>query len=557
MCRACGPDGTPGRRCPSNRGERRRAYQRARYASLAVVAERSESANTPAPPPAPPKGLPDHTALAAMSASERAEAVVTARALYESASADVRQALSAVEATKRGTEEAAVAEREYVSRVQALGAAVSTAVEARFLDEVGTDDSGEIDDETMLSAIRETKSRFPEAALAYSKLHEANLSGDKELFQQRQIEFMKVVSEHSMPKAANAHKTLHKTVEKAKLALLDRQARVRREIMRDELGRFGSFGGLSPETEFTRLSKADRANYDEALSMFPDAAIEHAWQTGPPLEVKKTSSRAHYSRVIHFGAVNGAMTFRHPFQHGEITTEKLSSAAAELRSSKYANLAGAVVTTPEMIPLLGRSAFSRYRGAKTMFVEDTPDNRKALEDYASAYNEAFNIDKKIEVASLPQSDGSTRLAIVDEGGPYYAERHLRPVSGITATLSTDGTISDSVHELSHRIEHTNDQVGRACKRFLADRTEGLGSRYYARGERVVEDSFVTSYVGKDYPDEANSTEVFSVGVEALCTGRFGALTGRRDPTNPTQEYVADTEHRDLVMGLLAALAKKD
>lgn len=558
-----------GRRCPSNRGERERSYRRGRYAAKKVSDERSLSATAvlvrEPQDPSPENGwqapkvsdqLPSHTDLAAMTSEQRAQVIEAARERYDEAARVAADALENMESAPRDSEAAPAAERAYVESLQNLGTAVSTAVEARFLDAVGSDTGESVDEETMMEAIRSTKTRFPEAVMEYRKLHMAHQSGDKERFLQAQTDFLdKTRSGMAVPKSA-VNKTLHKVMEKAELAYLDQEAQVRREIMRDELGRFGSFGGLSPETTFTRLSAADRKNYDEALSMYPDALIEEAWEKGPPLEVKKTSSRAHYGSRVSLGAVDGAMRYHHPFGAGEITAEKLGSKATTMVRSGLSTYHDEITTTPDLIPLLGKASYTRFRSVSKMFLEDTPTNRMAMERFAKAYNETKNKSRDIEVVTVTYPGGEERIGLADAGGPFNTPHRSRAIAKITGEITTDGTISDSVHEMAHRIESDNDRIGRACKRFHADRTEGLKRRMYARGEHTYEDSFVNSYVGKVYLSDPNATEIFSVGMESMCTGKYGALTGRPDPTRPDDEHIADTEHRDLVIGLLANLATK-
>lgn len=491
--------------------------------------------------------------MLSMSKAERTEVIDRAREQYVAAASQVQAVMNQMRTVPRDSERAQEIEREYVSCLQDLGTTVSTVLDAREIDEIGED--GEIDDETHLAVIRKTRSKYPEATLIYTKLYRAVNAGDAEE-EARYRRELRNLAPGTYPTGRTAFKTLHTAMDKANEAIRDSSAGKRREILREELGTFGSFGTVTPDAEYTRLTKADRASYTEALSMYPDALVTRAWENSPPVEVKKTTARAHYAQVVSFGPVRNAMVYHHPLGGGELSPENVVSAAERIRSTGSPTFSRSVTTSPENIGRLQTMGMSKFRHVETMFMEDTPDNRRALDAYVEAYNSAPGKTSDIQVSEVEIPGKGTRISLTNTGGPQAVQSRTAVASAYNI-LTTDGSVSTTIHELAHRMEYTDDRIGRACKRFLADRTEGLQARRYARGEMVIEDSFVDQYVGKLYAQDKNATEVFSVGMEAIATGNRGGLSGRRDPADPSKEYVADHGHRNLVIGLLAGLAGGD
>lgn len=495
--------------------------------------------------------LPSREQMLEMTPAERGEVISRARKQYAAAEKRASKAMSAMRDVPRDSEQAAQVEREYVASLQELGTTVGTVIDAREIDEIG-DVSSDFSDEDLLEAIRATRSRYPEAVLAYTKLYQAVEAGDTD----GEAEYRKVLRDlppGKRPTGTSAFKTLHNSMEKSDEVLRDKSASLRRKIIRDELGNFGPFGGVSPAAKFTRLSKADRAAYDESMAMYPDELVERAWEVSPPVEVKKTTARARYSRAIAFGPLRDAQIFHHPTGHGDLTPETLAVAADRIRVTGSPVHGRSLTTNSKNIGWLQNLNTSRFQNVDSMFMKDTPENRAALEDFAQANNDAPGKTRDMAVTEMELPGRGKCLVLTNAGGPFHADSRT-PVSSVSSEITTDGTVSTSVHELAHRMENNDDRIGRACRRFIADRTEGLSARRYGRSERVVEDSFVSPYVGKRYDAEKNATEVLAVGMEAISTGKYGGLTGRKDPTEPGVEYVADPEHRSLVLGLLAGLA---
>jgi hypothetical protein len=109
----------------------------------------------------------------------------------------------------------------------------------------------------------------------------------------------------------------------------------------------------------------------------------------------------------------------------------------------------------------------------------------------------------------------------------------------------------ATHELTHRCEHANKQLGMLEDAFLRRRCSDEDGRLrptrpieHMRGERARDGGFVSPYVGKVYPTQTFH-EVLSTGTEAIFGGAYGGLVGRGGEA-------VDADHRAFVLGCLAA-----
>ncbi|GAB36161.1 hypothetical protein GOOTI_202_00170 [Gordonia otitidis NBRC 100426] len=117
-------------------------------------------------------------------------------------------------------------------------------------------------------------------------------------------------------------------------------------------------------------------------------------------------------------------------------------------------------------------------------------------------------------------------------------------------ITTGGGLPTAYHEYAHALEIDNPAIHVAANEFLRRRTTNAdGTREQERpygkrgsGEKIRADGFVDGYIGKSY--SGASTEVFSVGTEAVFTGKYGGLVGDGN-------HKADLEHRNLILGLYA------
>ena len=126
------------------------------------------------------------------------------------------------------------------------------------------------------------------------------------------------------------------------------------------------------------------------------------------------------------------------------------------------------------------------------------------------------------------------------------------------TVTTDKSVSVTVHELAHRMEDTNPIIKDLEKVYWSQRcTDPVtsepfeGAEYKAfssgakKGEIVYPDAKFTSvYTSKRYDD--GSHELLSTGMDAIFGWRNGSLAG-------IGNYEADESHRDWTLGMLTAV----
>ncbi len=109
----------------------------------------------------------------------------------------------------------------------------------------------------------------------------------------------------------------------------------------------------------------------------------------------------------------------------------------------------------------------------------------------------------------------------------------------------------ATHELTHRLEHANPQLGMLEDAFLRRRCSDEDGQPKAlipikgmHREWARDGGFVHPYIGKVYPT-TTFHEVLSTGTEAVFGDAYGGLIGRRDERT-------DADHRAFVLGCLAA-----
>lgn len=120
------------------------------------------------------------------------------------------------------------------------------------------------------------------------------------------------------------------------------------------------------------------------------------------------------------------------------------------------------------------------------------------------------------------------------------------------------------HEFGHRYEYASLSILRATHEFQMSR--GIKNK---RGYLIVDkhgryvDHFADAYVGSFYAANADdslieNTEVFSMGIEGTFYGTQGSFIGLPSPSHRVFDGVIDfhrpdTEHRNLVLGILATV----
>lgn len=317
----------------------------------------------------------------------------------------------------------------------------------------------------------------------------------------------------------------------------------RREIQRqalvEELRRVQKFGGQTIEPVATggKVTKALRADFDACTDLFPADMVAQAKDRHPSLVLRQTSRRAHFSSN---------------------------------RAQSWSEKTDLFVTLPS-IDVEPEDAFASEisychteEGVAASGYPATDKNRARMEAIAKAHNEGrTNMGAKPErsrkrrvlvVAEVPDEDGTPRLTLKAKN------QVSQKVYGHAAELTTNGSTSTTLHELAHMME-SDPRVFYACKQFLADRTTGKDSIVYNKSRRhgtemAVPDGFANTYIGKDYAGSPH-TEVFSMGMEGIFAQGKGGCRGinemRTVSPNGLVEYegVIDTDHRDLILGILA------
>ena len=449
-----------------------------------------------------------------------------------------------------GGEERVAAEREYLHAMQRLGGLVTTAVDAETVsDGAATADMRSRIDDAAEAARKST--RYPDAAELYARivLMETNrdkLDGDVDEEIKSLYNKFYALPRSDKPSSNGVYKSSVKRALESFSTTTEHQNEV--EAMTRELARFGDFGnrhvGKDGLDVYEGTSPKAVRSVNEALAFFPDNAVDHAWrEVGAPV-VKLTQARAHFTESGRVTTRNTVMSTPAYLRSaaGKLTAESMNTLAETIEAREdrlspheIGSFSSTGVATARVARMKGRDKIAR-----TAMTESTPESRAAAKRLAKAMSESSGMVFTTEEATVG-SDSFVYIA-----GPPRLHRTV--VQDIVPTVTTSGTLPTTVHEMSHYIESANPRVGTACKRFVDDRTLGLSRTLGSRSEPQVGDSFIDEYVSREYVEDANCTEVFSMGMEALFTGTHGGAVGS-DGKHP-----ADPEHRALVLGMLASLA---
>lgn len=500
MCRATAAGG---RRCPGCRGDRRRAYQRLRYA--ARHAATAEAAPGPS----------------VVDTAESASAPHNLEARRAASAAAVESALIALRDPDRGQDPAA--EQAYADAVLSHGAILRDITAAK------------IDAAYLAHGIDDASCQAEAAALN----REIDAAGAAFVSEQAALDHD--LARNAYTDAVNDIST--RLVDRS-IAINAQRARIAKNIYYDELARERSFGTAEFQpTNHGKLSRPDRAMFTATTSLYPDEMIEHSAALGPML-AKRSKARAHYTAR----AVQKRRRSR-----AEIFDLHEALNRGYLRRTYY-------VDSVEEMAGSGGSVRDRYN-ATSVFVARTPDNERRVATMVDQWNLGRRKTASVGYTTIVDETGEAQEAIYVKGPRTYT--HYEP-AGVSAELTFSDS-SSMAHEMAHRVEDRNREISVATKAFLSRRTAGLPSQRYARTERVVEDSFAHAYIGKDYTG-THHTELFSCGMEAVTHGRFGGLRGQAEVNlavmagyksklaTPTPR--ADPEHLALVLGLLASANKK-
>ncbi|ANE83440.1 hypothetical protein A7U43_28420 (plasmid) [Mycobacterium adipatum] len=522
MCRAV-LDG--GRRCPCTRGDRRRAYQRMRYAARQAAA----AAGAPDPAPRDTDG------------AEQADSI-TLQDRRSTTAAAIDSALVALRDPDRSSDPDV--HEAYLNAVLDHGAVVRDVAGQRIENtyaERGLDDASVGAEATAVAAeLEQIEARWRETKSGSS----AYLTADGTSFT---AEGATALDEARNAYAAAKMAVYRRAGDRSK-EINEQRAQIAREIYYDELSRERSFGGPAAEafvpSNTAKMTRADRAMFSATAALYPDDMVEHANNLGDML-AKRSKARAHYTagaRQLSRRTRTEVFDLRDAMEYGRFRFNHFIDSPADM-----ARGAGSI-----------RDRYS----AENAFVPRTPDNERKVGELVAQYNDSRRQHATIEYATAIPKDGGEPYEVMYVKGPR--KRVTTEVTGISAEL-TFSDASSMTHELGHRMEDRNPEISTATKAFLRRRTAGLAPERYARSEMTVADGFADRYMGKDYAG-THHTELFSCGMEAVAHGRFGGLVGRPQVFLPApgglsiadraQRPKPDTEHLALVLGLLAAANKQ-
>lgn len=323
----------------------------------------------------------------------------------------------------------------------------------------------------------------------------------------------------------------------------DTRLKVRDAALREELSRVQTFGGQTIEPFATggKVTKAIRKQFDDSVDLYPSGMVAQAKENFPRLVFRQTKKRAHF---------NGG------------SRQKWSE-----KSDQYIEVPS-LDTEPSQAFAYGIDSSYDKEEASRVGHPVTTENREKMQAIADAHNEGLTVwtvpgkktrwggsePRVLMVDEINDEDGNPRLVLRSKN------KISRQVYGSAAELTTDGELDTTLHELAHMMED-DPQVYYPCKQFLYDRTRDKESVVYNKSrkygtEKATPDGFANTYIGKDYSGQAN-TEVFSMGMEGIFAAGRGGCRGVEEIAYVTdtgmERYsgTIDTEHRDLILGILA------
>lgn len=464
-----------GKRCPSNRGARRRAYQRARYAAGAVEAAYAEGFSAP-PVYTPPTeavagdavGPARVHALSQLGYDELRHARTVALANCQQARRDVD-----VLSRQMGIDDPSVG---WADRRTAILAAAPTTVAGihvahdRDYAALAKIERAHVDAVRKLGAHTVSLSEY-HAAGEFKKIADA----DRERATARAW-----AAEEMTPAVRMWHESL--TDDDSMLARLRRDPH---SVDRGELAAFmaiyrGHDDGQVPESIGEINSLVNELNY---------AHLGHEMSVADAVErAESTLTRPRQREMQRWGlqrALSEVTDYYDPVDDSYLVDDGDGRGSATVRSALA------------MMP----SSVKRY-------IADTHD----------------------ELRVISAEDG--------EHGFYTRTMALRGDDGETVTVPAIRTTTDlglCAHELGHALD-SHPYVHAATKRYLSDRTEGCAETAFTNGPvdaMVKADGFAISYIGRDYPGTPH-TEIASTGLQF--TIGDGGLLHDRDGNAPDPDH---------------------
>ncbi|GAT07716.1 hypothetical protein H7I77_09805 [Mycolicibacterium novocastrense] len=521
MCRAIAEGG---RRCPCTRGDRRRAYQRLRYAvgkaaTAAVATTGHDTADTAG------------TGTALQELQQRR--VATTRAVND-ALALIREPSRTLTAEDRATYTSAVVDHGTVLRDIA-----THKIEQAFIDHG-------VDDASVVAEAHDVAQRLASIDADYDQIRartDRYLTADGK-------SFISDEAAAEIDATRNAYIAAKRDVlqqaAKRSAEINELRTTITKNAYYQELSQERSFGGAQfTPTNHSKMTKADREMCTTSTALYPDEMVERSAALGGML-AKRSKARAHYS------AAKRQTTRR--------TRVEVLDLRRSLQQDRLTSITSYYVDSPEAMAT-GTGTLTDTYARPYATVERTPENERRITELLAQFNATRKKPATMHFATHTDAAGQAQEVIYVRGaGKRATVQH----AGTSAEITYNDT-SSMTHELAHRMEDRNPEISIATKHFLNRRTEGLPKERYHRKELVVPDGFAHRYMGKDYPG-SNYTELFSCGMEAVAHGRFGGLRGHTkvdltapsatsnlDQVNPPR---ADPEHLALVLGLLATANKR-
>lgn len=473
-------------------------------------------------------------------------------------------------------------EREYLAAVQDAGRAVSTAVDARLIDaleESGLSPTPEGDYARIAEEIGGAKF-LKELDRRHDLTRRRNDPGFRSLADDEQAEITDGLK--ALGKGAAGKRFMN-----ARLAWLDADARreeIRQQTVREEIAQSVPCGGvpleagvftadLEPGAASSRYGWEQSAPEDfaeslaESWSVYPDHLLTTATERMGDLDIHYSSAgrvRLNPSDLKR-GPVQDSVVMHYPAEFVD-GPDALLAAAERIKAGGTRNTLLELPVSRSGVDSLfaDKLGFPVDVGAQSL--DDTDEVRAAMQTYAEAVNAAGGVAgadgraRRIEVAQVPRSSsmGTARglVMVTDDPSPSDDPDTLR---GVGPVMTTGGEPGPTIHEMGHYVEAGNPEIYIACRRFRDDRSEGYERDKEIPGVGAVCNAdFVDPYVSAVYP-QGRTTEVFTTGMEALLSGRYGGLTGGRgahDIAFGSPGPRADEGHRELVLGLLLAGGSK-
>ena len=294
--------------------------------------------------------------------------------------------------------------------------------------------------------------------------------------------------------------------------------------------------------------------FGEAAQVFPSEWLAQANTFTPPV-AKVTKSRAHYAHL----AIQQTKKLRLVTKRFEGSVESMPEGNA------YSGYAMLDELTSDGEPMYERTSYEIAR-----IWDDKPDPSKPPRGRGWDLYQANvkRVDGTAEIRPLWRRPRHQMITVDTKVAPEIRTNLSNPDAVLPG--QSNG-FAVAVHESTHRMEYTVNDVERLEKAFFLRRTtreDGTRApleRLQPRSNELLrEGGFPHRYVGKDYAAMRGSQtlvaseygtrqvaafEVMSVGMDSIMGGRQGALIG-------VGGYKADNDYRNFVLGVLATAGRK-